>query len=447
MSGIDPEDAFLCAKHTVATLMAKLVALRAAAESAKTPTLRTTLSRALALYVCHLEALHGAVRAFLLGLHQGGPAGAETSSGALLARLSELADEVPGLEALEQGRPADLAALVRQQRAAKLEGDERALRAAAAALPPAVPAQPDALAAVVRHLAQREQSLSFHVGPKPLLCLVAHRLATARPERAERAVFGCRLAAEVAERFGAAPPRNGGTAGRTNGDRQAASGRTAGGGDGGASASASGEAVLPHSMPYSMDNFSYGSTPYASWLQVLEAAGSAVRDAMAAPGREYVVWGSSCGWLVLYGALTYGWRSRGVELLSCLHRCAEGAAEAQAGALAGTAGVRLVCCDLLHDTVRGAGLVLLADQCWDAQLAAAAAAKLARELPAGALCVSYTGDALAGFGASGVSARVPQVEKIGGPGIALLGPEGGALFWGTTAASVRHSILWRDGGL
>lgn len=40
---------------------------------------------------------------------------------------------------------------------------------------------------------------------------------------------------------------------------------------------------------------------------------------MQPPGRQYVVWGSSTGWLVFFGAITFGWRCRGVEILPCLH--------------------------------------------------------------------------------------------------------------------------------
>lgn len=43
-----------------------------------------------------------------------------------------------------------------------------------------------------------------------------------------------------------------------------------------------------------------------------------------AGARTYVVWGSSCGWMVLFGAAVFGWRCRGVELLRCLHEVARG---------------------------------------------------------------------------------------------------------------------------
>ncbi|GIL84777.1 hypothetical protein Vretimale_14441 [Volvox reticuliferus] len=317
------EDAFLCAKDVVMLLQAKLVALRAKGESpGLSHASKQHISRTVSAYLSQLRLIHTAVREFLLQLAADPNAG--TAATKLFKCLNAIAEELPGLQALEEGRPADLAAQVRQLRAAKLDDEIATMRTAIAALPPDVPVNCNTLEAVVRSLSHQEQSLDFHV----------------------------KLAAEVSERFG-------------------------------------------HGAAYSIENFSYGSTPYTSWLQVLATAGPALQDAMGASGtREYVVWGSSCGWLVLYGVLTYGWRSRGVELLSCLHSCAERVVKEQEAALAGTKGVRFTCGDLLEDDISTAGLVVLADQCWDEELAAAAGDKLARELPTGALCVSYSGAGL-----------------------------------------------------
>lgn len=49
---------------------------------------------------------------------------------------------------------------------------------------------------------------------------------------------------------------------------------------------------------------------------------AAVSECLAA-GKEYVVWGSSLGWLVFYGALSRGLRSVGYELLPGLVAFAE----------------------------------------------------------------------------------------------------------------------------
>eukprot|EP00873_Tetraselmis_striata_P044725 jgi/Tetstr1/464989/TSEL_009720.t1 len=138
---------------------------------------------------------------------------------------------------------------------------------------------------------------------------------------------------------------------------------------------------------YSHQNFAYGSTPLASWHAVFShpTVEAAVSECLAA-GKEYVVWGSSLGWLVFYGALSRGLRSAGYELLPGLVAFAEQlAAEHQ------VAGVRFVPGDMLACDLSSAGLVMLASQCWDAELVAAAGAKLAAELRPGALVVDYTG--------------------------------------------------------
>ena len=92
-------------------------------------------------------------------------------------------------------------------------------------------------------------------------------------------------------------------------------------------------------------NFAYGSTPYQTVRAITrfpavaqalvsctllpaqekegarrEEGAEAERDVTlcGGVGGAVVVWGSSLGWLVFYAALTYGVRSRGVELLEVL---------------------------------------------------------------------------------------------------------------------------------
>ncbi len=60
----------------------------------------------------------------------------------------------------------------------------------------------------------------------------------------------------------------------------------------------------------------------------------AVQPAVSAallPGRRFLVLGSSCGWLPLYGTLAFGWEAAGVELLPWLVDVSQRIA-AQAGA-------------------------------------------------------------------------------------------------------------------
>ncbi len=112
---------------------------------------------------------------------------------------------------------------------------------------------------------------------------------------------------------------------------------------------------------------------------------------------------------------------------------------------AGTSGARFSCGDLLQDDVSAAGLVVLADQCWDAPLAAAAAAKLARELPAGAFCVSYSG---AGFRSQPHKVALEAVAQ--GPSAGVEGGKAVTARWEVAAAfhevaALRAPVSWTEG--
>ena len=109
-------------------------------------------------------------------------------------------------------------------------------------------------------------------------------------------------------------------------------------------------------------------------------------DEAGGAAGEYVVFGSSIGWLAFYGACRYRVTTVGVEIMPYLVEVAEEAA----GSL-GVEGIRFVHSDmLLHDLAR-ARVVMLTSQCWDDDLIARVHAKLACELPRGALVVDYRG--------------------------------------------------------
>ena len=243
-----------------------------------------------------------------------------------------------------------------------------------------------------------------------------HRLcgAVAALRRAEASLgFQARLAADAAD-AAAAEAQLAGACGGGGGDDGCGSEDDSNGddGDGG-------------------DCFAYGSTPFASWLRVLRhpavapavgaalfgdppsppaaatgegADAEAAAAATAAPRgeqrrrqlRDYVVLGSSSGWLPLYAALGAGWRARGVELLPCLVAAARDAA-ARHGAAALAAfergDLRTADCGLAR-----AGVVHVTEQCWGEALRARAAARLAEELAPGSVVVDYTG---------GVARRLP----------------------------------------
>ena len=147
--------------------------------------------------------------------------------------------------------------------------------------------------------------------------------------------------------------------------------------------------------------------------------------------------GSSIGWLVFYGALALGVHAVGYELLPSLVAVAEqtnaalrgdggrrsGGREASPHGGGGGGGgggkatrAGFVCGDMLAAPLRGARVVLLASQCWDAALYHATAAKMARELVRGAVVVDYG-------------------DKLGGA-------EFGGAFGAEPAATVRAPVSW-----
>jgi len=75
-------------------------------------------------------------------------------------------------------------------------------------------------------------------------------------------------------------------------------------------------AVSDESQLQTKDSFTYGSTPYTSWLELWQhkVLQEATRRARV-ENREILVLGSSIGWIPLYSALTYQVRTRGVEIL------------------------------------------------------------------------------------------------------------------------------------
>lgn len=80
-------------------------------------------------------------------------------------------------------------------------------------------------------------------------------------------------------------------------------------------------------LSYSNTNYAYGSTPYSSWLRVMDAVQAACSKDPIQPGQQYMVWGSSLGWLVIFGWLAFGWPSVGCELLACLVEEAQSTAQ------------------------------------------------------------------------------------------------------------------------
>ncbi|GBG92057.1 hypothetical protein CBR_g54312 [Chara braunii] len=134
-----------------------------------------------------------------------------------------------------------------------------------------------------------------------------------------------------------------------------------------------------------MENFAYGSTPYSSWRQLFvhPVVQDSVVDALK-DDKEYIVWGSSLGWLAFYGNLTYGLRTAGYELLESRVRIAKALTNKHK-----MRGIEFLTLDLLESDLSKAAIVMLTSQCWDDSLHRQAAEKLRRELPVGAMVIDY----------------------------------------------------------
>ena len=137
------------------------------------------------------------------------------------------------------------------------------------------------------------------------------------------------------------------------------------------------------------------------------------RSAARSGGARYVVLGSSIGWLCFYGACVYGLEARGVELLPLLADTARRVASE-----ARVEGVTFECADMLRCDLRGAEILMLASQCWDAELYDALRAKLLAELPDGALVLDYgagLGEGEGGRKAGKAGRSFALVERVTAP--------------------------------
>lgn len=103
-------------------------------------------------------------------------------------------------------------------------------------------------------------------------------------------------------------------------------------------------------------------------------------------GGEYVVFGSSIGWLAFYGACSFASNTVGVEIMEYLVSVAD-----NTRSTLGVENVRFECADMLQYDVTNARVVMLTSQCWDDDLIAQVHQKLASELQPGSLVVDYRG--------------------------------------------------------
>jgi len=140
---------------------------------------------------------------------------------------------------------------------------------------------------------------------------------------------------------------------------------------------------------YSEENFSYGSTPFSSFLsawrcpQVAEILNALPRN----ENNRAAVFGSSSGWLVYYLAYGFRFHSLGWEILPSLVDAAKSVAtwRPELPRITFTAGDMLDA--PLDETF---ALVALTSQCWDKDLTKAVHLKLSASLRPHALVLDYS---------------------------------------------------------
>lgn len=167
---------------------------------------------------------------------------------------------------------------------------------------------------------------------------------------------------------------------------------------------------------FTWDNFSYGSTPFHTWLKLVRhpvvkeriaqlktfspgapasslsgSDGSASDTAESAQELVYTVMGSSCGWLLFYAALHLRVLTVGYEILPSLAAiCISLVAN---HGLAGRVCVHNM--NMIDGVLSNTGLLFLTSQCWEDELLVLVRAKIEAELPVGSLVVDYK-DAILG---------------------------------------------------
>ena len=152
---------------------------------------------------------------------------------------------------------------------------------------------------------------------------------------------------------------------------------------------------------WSSENFAYGSTPFSSWIELFVRCPELKTRAqtLQRDGLAYVVFGSSAGWLVFYGALALGVpTSQGFEILRALHDTATSVRAEIDSKRNESMNIEFIHADMLSASLENVGLIVLTSLCWDDAVHDAACAKLAAELLPGAFVIDY-GDKLAAFDA------------------------------------------------
>ena len=139
-------------------------------------------------------------------------------------------------------------------------------------------------------------------------------------------------------------------------------------------------------------SLSFGTTPFVSWCDVMNADVLAGARTACKDGKGYVVLGASTGTLCFYAAALGFAKVTGVEVLPTLVTVARGIAQQHEDL--GLGDDDFVCADVrdvktLRPILADAAVVILTSSCWDIDVVDGASAALDDALPEGAFVVDY----------------------------------------------------------
>ena len=136
-------------------------------------------------------------------------------------------------------------------------------------------------------------------------------------------------------------------------------------------------------------NFAYGSTPFSTFSLILSNGKfQSILRQMKRNREEFVVFGSSAGWLNFFASLAFGVVSTGYEILPSLVRVANQVKKDFR--VEEHSKVEFHCMDMLKASLKDTRIIMLCSQCWDNWLIDLVHAKLLLELKVGSVIIDYS---------------------------------------------------------
>ena len=166
---------------------------------------------------------------------------------------------------------------------------------------------------------------------------------------------------------------------------------------------------LQISNRFTNGNFAYGSTPFSTFSLILSNIKfQSILKQMKRSKEEFVVFGSSAGWLNFFASLGFGVVSTGYEILPSLVRVANQVKKDFH--VEEHSKVEFHCMDMLKASLKDTRIIMLCSQCWDNWLIDLVHAKLIHELQVGSIIIDYN----CKFGVTIDNFRCPSTKDTAG---------------------------------